>query len=48
MFDEAPDAVSADPECLGREEGYTFSHGPCRSSFHLCYRVLLLYFFLVT
>uniref|UniRef100_A0AC34GRS2 Chitin-binding type-2 domain-containing protein n=1 Tax=Panagrolaimus sp. ES5 TaxID=591445 RepID=A0AC34GRS2_9BILA len=38
MFDNAPDVPPAvDPECYGRENGYTYSSGVCRSAFHRCF-----------
>jgi hypothetical protein len=38
MFEVAPDAPPAvDPQCNGRENGYTYSNGMCRSTYHRCF-----------
>jgi hypothetical protein len=38
MFESAPDAPPAvDPQCNGRENGYTYSNGMCRSTYHRCF-----------
>jgi hypothetical protein len=38
MFESAPDAPPAvDPQCNGRENGYTYSNGLCRSTYHRCF-----------
>lgn len=48
MFESAPDAPPAvDPQCNGRENGYTYSNGMCRSTYHRCFHVCLFFHIIV-